>query len=337
MSQVTVLYGGEPFKASKEELRRLYWRQALGMDAVYPGGVIRSYGPDAAPGVVREHFGFSETFGGYINRVIRDRFESMGGSSRAKCTFYRRAGTRLSAEQETLRERRTKLYRSRRVAEAMERKAKRNLPTAADRLDLGLRLLLNLRSSPSLSLGALSRVVREDARTIASALARLEDAKLVRSHRSAYSCTKRGVEVLKEFETMLGVSLEVPSKSGEDDFRDLILGSAVYKRGGFMNNAHATATALARDVVEADPIDEVLGKDDEQVNNPNYRAYLREVDELESSGERFYVAYANGRRIAKEKTYKELLVKIGDRDDDVLIQEVPDEEINLHRPFRVED
>lgn len=70
--------------------------------------------------------------------------------------------------------------------------------------------------------------------------------------------------------------------------------------------------------------------------NANYKAYISELGRLERSGFEGFVAYANGKRIARTKTFDALIKEIGTRQEDVLIQEVPAKVINFRQPFQVE-
>lgn len=75
----------------------------------------------------------------------------------------------------------------------------------------------------------------------------------------------------------------------------------------------------------------------EAEGDPNYKAYIAEATQLAAEQGACVVAYARGRRIAIGKSLRELKESIPAeyRREDILIQHVPDKEINLRGPTRV--
>ena len=76
---------------------------------------------------------------------------------------------------------------------------------------------------------------------------------------------------------------------------------------------------------------------DEAENDPNYRAYIADVETLRKERGECVVAYARGKRIAIGKDLAEVMSIIPEeyRGEDILIQEVPDRTINIRPPVRM--
>jgi hypothetical protein len=75
----------------------------------------------------------------------------------------------------------------------------------------------------------------------------------------------------------------------------------------------------------------------EAENDPNYRAYLADVETLCKERGECVVAYARGKRIAIGKDLAEVVSSIPEEygGEDILIQEVPDRTINIRPPIRM--
>lgn len=85
------------------------------------------------------------------------------------------------------------------------------------------------------------------------------------------------------------------------------------------------------------PETDVAREEEARINSdPNYQAYINELEELEDSGFEGFVAYANGKRIARSKDFDDLIKEIGRQQEDVLIQEIPAKVIDFRLPFQVE-
>jgi len=79
-------------------------------------------------------------------------------------------------------------------------------------------------------------------------------------------------------------------------------------------------------------------QDDEESNSdPNYKAYLADVEQLTAEHGECVVAYARGKRIALGNTLAELKANIPEeyRNEDILIQRLPDKTITLRGTIRV--
>jgi hypothetical protein len=211
--------------------------------------------------------------------------------------------------------------------------ARRIFAAMVDRDEIGIRLLIELRSNASQSTMNLAHAVDASVDVVAPALIRLKEVGLVRLRGDAYSCTQKAKEFLHQMENMSDVSISSPSydPGRGAHLREAVQDTLLIKGEAVMKGAPALAPT------SSSTEDEFIGNEENQIIlDPNYRAYLAEIDDLEKEGKYSFVAYANGRQIAKARNFDDLLAQIGDREEEVLIQEIPPKVVQFRERFRVE-
>lgn len=211
--------------------------------------------------------------------------------------------------------------------------SRRIFAAMVERDEVGIRLLIELRSSASRSTMNLAQAVEADVDVVAPALTRLKEAGLVRLRGNLYTSTQKANEFLHQMENVSDVNFTSASHllSGGTHFREAVQDTLLIKGEAVMKSA--TAFAPAASMTEEDLTRE---EDDQIMRDPNYRAYVAELGELEKQGESGFVAYANGRQIAKARNFDDLRTQIGERDEEVLIQEIPAKAVQFRERFRVQ-
>lgn len=210
--------------------------------------------------------------------------------------------------------------------------AKRIFAAMVDRDQVGIRLLMELHGNALLSTVSLARAIDADVDVVAPALTRLREVGLVRLHGDFYHCTHKANEFLHKMENLSDVSISSPSEYPHGtNLREAVHDTLLIKGEASMKGGAAFLPIVG--TTEGADVDE---DETEITHDANYRAYLAEIDDLEKEGKYSFVAYANGTQIAKASTFDDLISQIGDREEEVLIQEIPARVVQFRERFRVE-